>query len=175
MHFMKTVAVFITGIFPRRMIDRLMLIAPFFQAGVDVILVGVQPAARLNQLRHERLDGHLLNIGQHANHHFARALQQSQDRRFLVSQCASSTFAFQAAPTAFRALWTLSRSIAMSILISDSLRSGLSYGSCSAEKIRRGSRYAVLEGPEALVNAWLQWVMVSNEARSRGLNMRRKR
>ena len=45
----------------------------------------------------------------------------------------------------------------------------------SAEKIRRGSRYAVLEGPEPLVNAWLQWCMVSNEARSRGLVVRKQR
>jgi hypothetical protein len=43
------------------------------------------------------------------------------------------------------------------------------------EKSRKGSRYAVLEGPEALVNAWLQWCMVSNEARSRGLIMRKQR
>ena len=45
----------------------------------------------------------------------------------------------------------------------------------TAEKSRRGSRYAVLEGPEALVNAWLKWVMVSNEARSRGLIARKRR
>jgi hypothetical protein len=43
------------------------------------------------------------------------------------------------------------------------------------EKTRRGSRYTVLEGPEPLVNAWLQWCMVSNEARSRGLIVRKQR
>ena len=37
------------------------------------------------------------------------------------------------------------------------------------EKQRRGVRYAVLEGPELLVNAWLRWLLVSNEARTRGL------
>jgi hypothetical protein len=45
----------------------------------------------------------------------------------------------------------------------------------TAEKTRRGSRYAVLEGPEPLVTAWLKWVMVSNEARSRGLIARKQR
>ena len=45
----------------------------------------------------------------------------------------------------------------------------------SVEKGRRGSRYTVLEGPEVLVNAWLQWCMVSNEARSRGLIARKHR
>jgi hypothetical protein len=44
----------------------------------------------------------------------------------------------------------------------------------TTEKNRRGSRYAVLEGPEVLVNAWLQWCMVSNEARSRGLITRKR-
>jgi hypothetical protein len=43
------------------------------------------------------------------------------------------------------------------------------------EKRRRGSRYAVLEGPELLVNAWHRWVMVSNEARTRGLVVRHRR
>ena len=98
---MKAIAVFIPSIFTRRMVDCFVLIVPFFQARVDVILVGVQPTARLNQLRHERFDGHLLDIGQHANHHFACALQQSQERRFLVGQSAPPAFAFQAAPTTF--------------------------------------------------------------------------
>lgn len=42
------------------------------------------------------------------------------------------------------------------------------------EKQRRGERYALLEGPPGLVNAWLQWQLVSNEARSRGLVVRHK-
>ena len=43
------------------------------------------------------------------------------------------------------------------------------------EKERRGDRYALLEGPPALVNAWLRWQMVTNEARSRGLLVRHGR
>jgi hypothetical protein len=43
------------------------------------------------------------------------------------------------------------------------------------EKERRGERYALLHGPAALVNAWLKWQMVSNEARSRGLRIRHRR
>jgi hypothetical protein len=45
----------------------------------------------------------------------------------------------------------------------------------TVEKSKKGSRYAVLEGSEGLVNAWLQWCMVSNEARSRGLIARKQR
>ena len=43
------------------------------------------------------------------------------------------------------------------------------------ERHRRGARYALLEGPAALVNAWLRWQMVNNEARSRGLLIRHGR
>lgn len=43
------------------------------------------------------------------------------------------------------------------------------------EKARRGDRYALLQGPAALVNAWLKWQMVSNEARSRGLLIRHRK
>ena len=43
------------------------------------------------------------------------------------------------------------------------------------EKERRGGRYTLLEGPPALVNAWLRWQMVNNEARSRGLLIRHGR
>ena len=39
----------------------------------------------------------------------------------------------------------------------------------SREKERCGGRYTLLQGPATLVNSWLKWQMVSNEARSRGL------
>jgi hypothetical protein len=42
----------------------------------------------------------------------------------------------------------------------------------NGEKQRRGERYALLEGSPALVNAWLQWQLVNNEVRSRGLVVR---
>ena len=43
------------------------------------------------------------------------------------------------------------------------------------EKERRGDRYTLLQGPPALVNAWLRWQMVNNEARSRGLLVRHRK
>ena len=43
------------------------------------------------------------------------------------------------------------------------------------ERARRGDRYTLLQGPPALVNAWLRWQMVSNEARSRGLLIHRRK
>ena len=44
----------------------------------------------------------------------------------------------------------------------------------SRGKERCGHRYALLQGPAALVNAWLKWQMVNNEARSRGLLTRHR-
>jgi hypothetical protein len=44
-----------------------------------------------------------------------------------------------------------------------------------AEKSRAGSRYSLLQGPSPLVNAWHQWLLVNNEARARGVIVRRSR
>jgi hypothetical protein len=41
-----------------------------------------------------------------------------------------------------------------------------------AEKSRCGARYVLLHGPTSLVNAWLRWLLVSNEARMRGLHVK---
>ena len=43
----------------------------------------------------------------------------------------------------------------------------------TAEKQRRGARYIMLRGPEALVSAWLRWLLVNNETSNRGLNVHR--
>jgi hypothetical protein len=45
----------------------------------------------------------------------------------------------------------------------------------ASEKHRSGSRYMLLEGPQALVHAWHRWLLVSNETRSRGLVVHRGR
>ena len=41
------------------------------------------------------------------------------------------------------------------------------------ERKRSGGRYNLLQGPPTLINAWLRWQMVNNEAQSRGLLIRR--
>ena len=43
----------------------------------------------------------------------------------------------------------------------------------TAEKSRAGARYVLLQGPPALVSAWHRWLLVNNEARQRGLAIRR--
>ena len=43
------------------------------------------------------------------------------------------------------------------------------------ERARCGDRYALLQGPPALVNAWLRWQMVTNEARTRKILVRHRK
>jgi hypothetical protein len=38
-----------------------------------------------------------------------------------------------------------------------------------AEKLRRGTQYRLLEGPAPLIDAWIRWRLVNNEARDRSI------
>ena len=75
---MKSVSILITGIFPSRMIDAFVLIAPFRQAVVDVVLIRVNHTSGGNGLRDDGLDRLLLNIGEHFDENFAIALDETQ-------------------------------------------------------------------------------------------------
>ena len=41
-----------------------------------------------------------------------------------------------------------------------------------SQKQRSGARYVLLQGPPTLVNAYLQWLLVSDAARTRGIVVR---
>lgn len=45
----------------------------------------------------------------------------------------------------------------------------------SAEKARRGARYDLMCGPNALTTAWMRWSLVNNATRARGLQPRYRR
>jgi hypothetical protein len=78
---MKSISILITGIFPSRMIDAFVLIAPFWQAIVDVVLICVNHTSGGNGFRDDGLDRLLLNIGEHFDENFAIALDETQYRR----------------------------------------------------------------------------------------------
>ena len=63
MDFMKTISIFVTSILASRVVDFLMLVAPFGQAIVDIIFIRIDLAARCHVTRNDRLDCHLLYIG----------------------------------------------------------------------------------------------------------------
>ena len=63
MDFMKAISIFIPSVLASRMIDLLMLVAPFGQAIVNVIFIRVDLAAGCHAARNDGLDRHLLYIG----------------------------------------------------------------------------------------------------------------
>ena len=85
----KAVAIIIPRVLAAGMADGLVPVAPFFQAGVDVVLVGVDEGAPGDTGFDDRSDGRLLDVGQHPDHHLAASLQQTQDRRLLLLQRAA--------------------------------------------------------------------------------------
>jgi len=86
MDLMETVSILTAGVLAGCMIDTLALIAPFRQAFIDVVLVGVDQIARRNDAGHHRLDGCLLDVRQHADHDLTIALEHPQDEWFFICQ-----------------------------------------------------------------------------------------
>src|SRR5579859_1346386 len=119
MHFMKTIAILIACIFARRMIDRLVLVAPSFQSRIDVVLIGKNQASLLDGLFEEWLDCVLLNIRKHVQHDLSVALDHAQDRRFFPCQRAPSGLTLQTSA----ATWTpqLSHDFGMAFVTGDNI------------------------------------------------------
>lgn len=92
---MEAITIVIAGIFTSGMVDGLMWIAPFGQAMVDVVLIGEHGGAGLYGGGDHGFDGHLLNVGQHADEDFAATLDEAQYGRLLASQGAPPARAFQ--------------------------------------------------------------------------------
>ena len=94
----EAVAIVIAGVLAPGMADRFVTIAPVFQTGVNIVFVSVDQSPWTDRLRDDRRDGGLLNVGQHPEHDFAAALDQSEDRWLLLVQGAATACAFQAPP-----------------------------------------------------------------------------
>ena len=99
MDFTKAVAIVITSIFTRTVADTFVIIAPFLQAAVDVILVGLDQGTWGNRGLHQRLDGHLLDIFQHSNDNGSAAFDHAEDGRFLAFESPASRCAFESSPS----------------------------------------------------------------------------
>jgi len=90
----------VAGILTSGVADRLMPLAPGWQASVDAILIRVDEGARGDRGRDDRLDRGLLHVGQHAQHDLSAALDQAEDRRLVLLQRAAARRACQpAAPS----------------------------------------------------------------------------
>src|SRR5690349_13785559 len=83
MHFTEAISLFVSGILARAVAHRLVRVAPLSQAGIDIVLVGVDQRAGHDRGLDQRLDGRLLDVLQHADHPLASALDHPEDRRLL--------------------------------------------------------------------------------------------
>src|SRR5215211_5356915 len=112
-HLAEAVAIFVAGVFAAPVANRLVLIAPGGQAGVDAVLVGVDEGALSNGARDDRLDRPLLHVGQHAQDHWPTPLDQTQDGGLVLFRRAPTRYAPQLAapprspPLATAAGWPL--------------------------------------------------------------------
>src|SRR5215213_333861 len=96
----EAVAILVAGVLPALMADRLVLIAPGRQAGVDLVLVSVDAGALGDDSLDDGLDCLLLHIGQHVKNHLAATLDQAEDRGLVLRQRAAARRACQSAPPA---------------------------------------------------------------------------
>jgi len=98
--FMKAVAVLVAGIFALRVTDAAMLVAPFRQAGVDIVFIRVDQRSFDDGRLDLWLDRRLLDIGQHVKHDLSAALDQTEDGRLLLFQSAAARRSLEAAAPA---------------------------------------------------------------------------
>src|SRR5215210_6487286 len=94
-HLAEAIPVLIAGVFAAPVANRLVLIAPGGQAGVDAILVGMDERALGNCGLDDRLDRGLLHVGQHVQDHLATSLDQAEDGRLVLLRRASARRACQ--------------------------------------------------------------------------------
>src|SRR3954471_17134757 len=79
------------------MTDCLVLIAPGRQAGVDIVLVGVDAGTLGDGGLDDRLGCLLLHVGQHAHDDLPTALDQAEDRWLVLLQRAAARRSRQSA------------------------------------------------------------------------------
>src|SRR3954466_10775177 len=85
-HLAEAVTIFVARILTPGMADRLVLIAPGGQAGVDAILVGVDERALGYRGLDDRLDRRLLHVGQHVQDYLTSALDQAENGWLVLLQ-----------------------------------------------------------------------------------------
>src|SRR5918997_642860 len=99
MGFTKAVTIVITRILTCTVTNAFVIIAPFHQATVDVILVGVDQSVRGNGRLNQRLDRHLLDVCQHPNDNRSAAFNHAEDGRFFAFKRAASPCALESSPS----------------------------------------------------------------------------
>src|SRR3954465_4215348 len=96
----EAVAILVAGVLATCVADGLVPIAPGRQAGIDVVLVGVDAGTLGDGGLDDRLDRLLLHIGQHAHDDLTAALDQAEDGWLLLLQRAAARRSRQSATAA---------------------------------------------------------------------------
>src|SRR5271166_2895148 len=94
----EPIPVVVPGVLARGMADRLVVVAPFVQAAVDVIFIGANDTPLGNRALDQGADRHLLDVLQHPDHHLTATLQHPEDRRLLLGQRSPAALPLQAPP-----------------------------------------------------------------------------
>lgn len=97
MHLTEPISIVIAGKLPSGVTDSLVGVAPLGQPGLDVIFICVNNRPWGDRSSNQRLDRRLLDILQHPDDDFARALEHAQDRWLLLLQRPASPLSLQPA------------------------------------------------------------------------------
>ena len=109
MDLMEAIAIFIASILAGAMTDRLVLVAPLWQATVDILLVGQNQRPRQDRLFDQRLDRFLAYVLQHAYDDLAATFDHTKDRRLLLLQRAAPACTLEAVSPPLTAFFLLRR------------------------------------------------------------------
>jgi hypothetical protein len=94
MDFMEAVPVVVSRVLTPAVADALVGIAPLFKSGVDVVLVGVNQTATLDDRSDEWFNGRLLHVFEHPDEHVAGTLQDAENRWLLFVESPSPRGSF---------------------------------------------------------------------------------
>src|SRR5215212_2319466 len=95
MHLKEAIVVVITSILALTVIDGQMLIAPLFQASIDVVFIGKNGRTQLNRFCQNGLDGALLNVVEHVQNDLTVTLDHTEHWRLFPGQRTASRCAFE--------------------------------------------------------------------------------
>jgi len=95
----ETVAVLIPGILASAMAYRLVFIAPFWQSGVDIVLVGEHQRTGQDRFLNQRSNRYLAYVLQHMDDDLATALDHPEDGGLLLFERTAAACAFEAVST----------------------------------------------------------------------------
>jgi hypothetical protein len=107
MDLVEAIAIFVAGVLASAVTNALVLVAPLWQARVDIVLIRQDEGAGQDRLRDQRLYGFLPYVFQHPYHNLAAALDHAEDRGLFLFERAPPACAFKAVAPPLTAFFLL--------------------------------------------------------------------